>query len=205
TAWRHRGSPEGSPLGVLEPYEWKRSRTVLRGAGAGNRPRPTRSLRQTARGMEMQFRKTLINNWIIWSLMAINGVYMMYSRFHNAEVNIQTNGGLFSVVLICEALFLFVLLFCVERFLFRKSRIRRFGKDEPKRIVIPFYFSTILGTAFAQASIVWGSEALKATGDSGFMFVLYGISIVFLGYFFPWRWRLATESARSEPALEPDA
>ena len=40
---------DGGASGVLEPYEGKLSRTVLGGAGAGNRPRPTRSLTRKLR------------------------------------------------------------------------------------------------------------------------------------------------------------
>ncbi len=135
---------------------------------------------------------------IIWGVMVIDAAYMMYSKFYNHEIALRQNGDLFSKILIAEAVFLFIVLFIIERFLFRKSRINKCIQDSPIKLIIPFYIVTILGTAFAQASIIWGGETIEATGNNTFVFVLYGIAILFLLYFFPWGWRLKEKSINGE-------
>ena len=139
----------------------------------------------------MNFDKTIKVNIVIWGIMFLNSLYMVYSKYIEAEVSLRQNGVLFSKVLIVQAVIIFCLYFNIERVLFRKSRLNKFIQRSPNKISIPFYFITIIGLAFAQAAIIWGAEALKSSGNIAFLFALYGVGILFLAYSFPWKWRVS--------------
>ena len=146
----------------------------------------------------MKFKKTIITNMVIWGIMVIDSFYVMYAKpqyFESPNIN---NGILYSKILIGEAILLFIILLCIERFLFRRSRVKKFFIDTPFRLIVPLYIMTIIGTAFSQASIIWGNESFKAVGDNVFIYVLYGIGILFAIYYFPWSWRLSIFEKQGE-------
>jgi hypothetical protein len=142
----------------------------------------------------MDFSKTIKINLVIWVLLFLDSAYMMYSKYIGAEVSLVQNGALVSKILIAQAVGLFGIYLGLERLLFRKSRINKFASESPMKISVPLYIITILGLAFAQASIIWGVVAYSVSGNTAFICVLYSIALVFMAYSFPWKWRVTSNS-----------
>jgi len=137
-----------------------------------------------------KFRKTRIINLIIWTLLFFDSIYLMYSTHNIKEFSIEPRGLIVSKLLIIPALILLIIYILSERLLFREKRIQKFVKSSPKRLTIPLYIVTILGLAFAQSCIIWAETSLTITGKHTYLYIFYSISLVFIIYSFPWKWRL---------------
>jgi multisubunit Na+/H+ antiporter MnhB subunit len=137
----------------------------------------------------------------VWGAMFLDFLRMAYSRYVSIEWALSPNGTLEAGLLVAFAILFLAAYVGVDRFFFKESRTRRLAEKSPKRIRVAFVITTILGTAFGQASVIWGGEALKATGRYSFLFVLYGIGVLFMAYAFPWRWR--TRDLQQSSRLTP--
>jgi len=142
---------------------------------------------------DMNLKWTIRINCVLWVLMLLSSLYVVYSKHTLVEMSSVQNGRLFSQILITEAALLFAIYAIAERLFFRRSRVRRLAQKSPKNIIVAFYLTTIMGSAFEETCVIWGEETLKTTGNYSFLFVLYGIGLLFMAYAFPWKWRIGTE------------
>jgi hypothetical protein len=142
----------------------------------------------------MRFLRTIKISLVVWwGAMFLDSLRIAYSRYVAVERVLSPNGTLESELLIAFAALLFAVYLCSERFFFKKSRIRMLAEKSPKRIRLAFIITTILGTAFGQASVIWGGEALKATDNYSLLFALCGIGVLFMAVAFPWQCRASTK------------
>lgn len=127
---------------------------------------------------------------ILWGVMLAVALIAACLKFVPFTYEIPKQKELYFTILFIQAMLLLIIAVGMDRFLFRKIRMKKILEISPSKLKTTVMLTTLIGTMSAQAAVYWGNITVIDSDKLLYPMSFYITSLLLFGYFYPWKWRI---------------